>query len=581
MARGAGLPGRSGLMLLGALALGLIGGGVWYAGRGPVPGPTPGPMLGTPPVPAAPVAQTPETPPAGQAEPSAAAETPAEAEPPAVPATPEDSAASDPAPETRAAETAAETAAEADPAPEAVPTPEQGAPEPAPEPASEPALPPLAAPTFDVVRVEPDGTALVAGRAAPHARLRLMLNGQEIGEAQAGADGTFAAFLTLEPGAQARVLTLLAELDGREAVSEDQIILAPVAPVAPSAPPPVQLAEAETRPEPEPSPAPQPALSEADPAAATPAPAPAAPPPAPQTAEAETGADPAAAPEAQAEPEAQPEPEAQAEPAPAIARISQEPEPPAPDAAAPAPTGSQTAPAPAVLAAVEAQTRDPSVAPAPKGEAAQAPAAGGASAALPEAAAEAPPEAPTEAPGAVAVLRAGRDGIELLQPASPRRPEAMAQIALDAIGYSERGEVQLSGRAQGGSVVRVYLDNTAVADLDAAENGTWQGQITGVAPGIYTLRLDELGQGGRVLSRIETPFKRESPEVLRPPAPEGAPDHAPLIRAVTVQKGDTLWAISRTRYGDGLLYVRVFQANREAIRNPDLIYPGQVFALPD
>ena len=51
--------------------------------------------------------------------------------------------------------------------------------------------------------------------------------------------------------------------------------------------------------------------------------------------------------------------------------------------------------------------------------------------------------------------------------------------------------------------------------------------------------------------------------------------------AVTVQKGDTLWAISRESYGEGVLYVRVFEANRDRIRNPDLIYPGQVFTIPE
>ena len=91
-----------------------------------------------------------------------------------------------------------------------------------------------------------------------------------------------------------------------------------------------------------------------------------------------------------------------------------------------------------------------------------------------------------------------------------------------------------------------------------------------------------------MLSRIETPFKRESPDVLQPPqdpnavaqgdTADGGP--VPLIRAVTVQQGDTLWAISRARYGDGVLYVRVFEANRGDIRDPDLIYPGQVFKLP-
>jgi nucleoid-associated protein YgaU len=54
-----------------------------------------------------------------------------------------------------------------------------------------------------------------------------------------------------------------------------------------------------------------------------------------------------------------------------------------------------------------------------------------------------------------------------------------------------------------------------------------------------------------------------------------------LVRAVTVQEGDTLWAISRDRYGSGVLYVRVFGANRNAIRDPDLIYPGQVFTIPE
>ena len=53
------------------------------------------------------------------------------------------------------------------------------------------------------------------------------------------------------------------------------------------------------------------------------------------------------------------------------------------------------------------------------------------------------------------------------------------------------------------------------------------------------------------------------------------------IKAITVQRGATLWAIARERYGDGQLYVRVFEANRSAIRDPDLIYPGQIFDLPD
>ncbi len=48
-----------------------------------------------------------------------------------------------------------------------------------------------------------------------------------------------------------------------------------------------------------------------------------------------------------------------------------------------------------------------------------------------------------------------------------------------------------------------------------------------------------------------------------------------------VSHGDSLWRISRLAYGEGTRYVLVYKANRERIRNPNLIYPGQVFVLPE
>ena len=49
---------------------------------------------------------------------------------------------------------------------------------------------------------------------------------------------------------------------------------------------------------------------------------------------------------------------------------------------------------------------------------------------------------------------------------------------------------------------------------------------------------------------------------------------------VTVQPGFTLWGIAQENFGDGVLYVQLFEANRDKIRDPDLIYPGQVFTIP-
>ncbi|WP_426410349.1 LysM peptidoglycan-binding domain-containing protein [Bradyrhizobium ganzhouense] len=47
-----------------------------------------------------------------------------------------------------------------------------------------------------------------------------------------------------------------------------------------------------------------------------------------------------------------------------------------------------------------------------------------------------------------------------------------------------------------------------------------------------------------------------------------------------VSRGDSLWALSRLAYGDGARYAVIFNANREKIRNPNLIYPGQTVVLP-
>lgn len=190
-----------------------------------------------------------------------------------------------------------------------------------------------------------------------------------------------------------------------------------------------------------------------------------------------------------------------------------------------------------------------------------------------EAPAKPPAPAPAKAP--VAVLKSTAEGVERIDTAPP---QVMTIVALDTIGYSDQGDVQLSGRAQPDtSEVRVYLDNDAVISLPVDKEGRWRGDLPNVDEGVYTLRVDELSAGGDVTSRVETPFKRESPETL---AAASAGVSGPLS-AVTVQKGDTLWAISRERYGDPFLYVKVFEANSDNIRDPDLIYPGQVFDLPE
>ena len=175
------------------------------------------------------------------------------------------------------------------------------------------------------------------------------------------------------------------------------------------------------------------------------------------------------------------------------------------------------------------------------------------------------------APEAPVVLLASKEGVRVLQ--APK-PDAMTAL-LGSISYDDAGDVALTGTASG-EFVRVYLNNRAVATSQIEANGDWQAGLPAVDTGIYTLRVDELDKQGQVVARVETPFKREEPEVLA-----AATETEKLVQAITVQPGATLWAIAQERYGSGTLYTRVFEANADTIKNPDLIYPGQVFRVPD
>lgn len=146
---------------------------------------------------------------------------------------------------------------------------------------------------------------------------------------------------------------------------------------------------------------------------------------------------------------------------------------------------------------------------------------------------------------------------------------AGARVSIDAVDYADSGGVVVAGRGAPGSNVRLYADNRPVGTAQVGPDGRWRIDIPQLGEGNYTLRLDEIGPQGRVTARAETPFQR-----ARVPAP------GPGEQLVVVQPGNSLWRISRRIYGEGLRYTAIFEANREQIRDPDLIFPGQVFAVP-
>ena len=146
-----------------------------------------------------------------------------------------------------------------------------------------------------------------------------------------------------------------------------------------------------------------------------------------------------------------------------------------------------------------------------------------------------------------------------------------SELSLDAIDYGQSGgDLGLSGRAPPGTEVRVYLYNKFVGRATADEKGIWRlNPGVDVPEGLYKMRVDRVDTTGKVTARVELPFSRAKP--LSGLA-EGT--------VVFVQPGNSLWRLARRSYGEGLRYTEIYEANKDQIRNPDLIYPGQVFVLP-
>jgi nucleoid-associated protein YgaU len=217
---------------------------------------------------------------------------------------------------------------------------------------------------------------------------------------------------------------------------------------------------------------------------------------------------------------------------------------------------------------------------------------------------------PTDRP-VVALMTPGKPTVVLSQPAASK-PMAGA-VVVDAVEIEPGGKLHVSGRSQPGAAMRLYLNDSFVASVTAGADGRFAVTINeGVAPGSYRVRLDDVGSNsGAVRARAEVPFnvpdtgvtgsaraqtigskrpdlaapqERQLAAAGAPVLPDGGSPPStvvvPKIATTTVSRGDSLWRLSHLTYGAGTRYAVIYKANREQIRNPNLIYPGQIFVLP-
>ncbi|MCC2113465.1 MAG: LysM peptidoglycan-binding domain-containing protein [Hyphomicrobiales bacterium] len=177
--------------------------------------------------------------------------------------------------------------------------------------------------------------------------------------------------------------------------------------------------------------------------------------------------------------------------------------------------------------------------------------------------------------------------------ATDAAPAVQAPVVGIRAVEAEGGRLFVSGISNPGAKVRVYVDNGFLGEAETDNTGNWRFGVRAITgPGDHRVRVDSVaGAEAAVVARAEVPFVQEAdaivvgePDVLASGEAQvaalGEASGSTRVARFEINRGDNLWRIARRLYGEGVRYTTIFEANRNQIRDPDLIYPGQVFLIP-
>ena len=193
------------------------------------------------------------------------------------------------------------------------------------------------------------------------------------------------------------------------------------------------------------------------------------------------------------------------------------------------------------------------------------------------------PETATDVP----VLIQSPDDVEPAQPASttatvtvtpsPAKPQPdiattqLAALTPTAIVWRDAGSILISGTSRGGIKVTATDPKRSFGEALVLADGDWQ--IAGsfdMSLTVKHLRFELYDEANRVIAHYDLPISARD-------LAKGQ-DGSPLI---VVNKGDALWRIAYHQLGEGVKYVDIVRRNRQDISDPNLIYPKQIFAVPN
>lgn len=162
--------------------------------------------------------------------------------------------------------------------------------------------------------------------------------------------------------------------------------------------------------------------------------------------------------------------------------------------------------------------------------------------------------------------------------AAPGKAEANSQIsasqiaalAPSAIVWRDASRILISGTSRGGVRVAVNDAKGQFGEALVLADGAWQ--VAGSLDmdiAVNQLRFALFDDANQIIARYDLPVKARD-------LAKGQ-DGSPLV---VVNKGDMLWRIAYHQLGEGVKYVDIVRRNQQDIADPDLIFPKQIFAVP-
>ena len=144
-------------------------------------------------------------------------------------------------------------------------------------------------------------------------------------------------------------------------------------------------------------------------------------------------------------------------------------------------------------------------------------------------------------------------------------------ITLDVLSYSPPGLIILSGRTISNTEIEILKSAEVLGKTKSNENGVWKFIINKNDYANEEISIKTTISGETLIitydqAEIQKRFKNTNFEFYDD--------------RIIVQKGNSLWRIARKTLGGGIFYTEIYKNNLTKIKNPNIIYPGQVFNIP-